>query len=230
MTEFNQQIWDAVSKGEFVEVNAEVRKLHEGLPFSYQLVNYVHKSTSNSTKLRVISNSSISRVGGSLNDNICCGVNSMNLALNVLDRWSCYGYCLLTDLSSAYRSVRTKPKTNSVRRFYWFREPGDVSTMTELMVCRCNFGDRCAGRVLDLCNVRISDDAQISEPTRDFLRDTTYVDDGASSSQDMATVELIAEELGPLYQKYSFKLKHCLKNYAGCKGKTTDDTHEEILG
>ena len=110
MTEFNQQIWDAVSKGEFVEVNAEIRKLHKGLPFSFQLVNYVHKSTSNSTKLRVISNSSISRVGGSLNDNICCGVNSMNLALDVLDKWSCYGYCLLTDLSSAYRSVRTKPQ------------------------------------------------------------------------------------------------------------------------
>ena len=63
-----------------MEVNAEVRKLHEGLPFSYKLVNYVHKSISNSTKLRVISNSSISPVGGSLNDNICCGVNSMDLA------------------------------------------------------------------------------------------------------------------------------------------------------
>ena len=55
LAEFNQQIWDAVNKGEFVEVNDEVRKLHEGLPFSYQLVNYVHKSTSNSTKLTVIS-------------------------------------------------------------------------------------------------------------------------------------------------------------------------------
>ena len=39
LTEFTQQIWDAVKKGEFVQVNAEVRKLHEGLPFSYQLVN-----------------------------------------------------------------------------------------------------------------------------------------------------------------------------------------------
>ena len=102
--------------------------------------------------------------------------------------------------------------------------------MTELMVVRCNFGDWCTGRVLNLCNIRISDDTQISEPTRDFLRDATYVDDGATSSQDMATVELIAGELGPLYHKYSFKMKHCLKNYEWCKGKTTDETHEEILG
>merc|ERR1712215_100006 len=170
LAEFNDQIWDSVKKEEFVEVTDEVRELHQGIPFSVQLMNYVHKVTSSSTKLRVISNSSISRVGGSLNENICCGVNSMNLVINVLNRWSCYGYCLLTDLSSAYTSVRKKPKTNSVRRLYWFKEPGDASTMTELMVVRCNFGDRCAGRVLDLCNIRISDDTQISEPTRDFLR------------------------------------------------------------
>ena len=125
----------------------------------------------------------------------------MTLALDVLDKWSSYGYCLLTDLSSAYRSVWTKAKTNSLRRFFWFRDPGDSSTMTELMVVRCNFGDRCAGRVLDLCNIRISDDPQIAKPTSDFLRDATYVDDGATSSQDRETIELISSELGPLYDK-----------------------------
>ena len=141
LVDFHTQIWDAVQKGEFVEVNDEIRHLHQGLPFSFQLVNYVHKATSSSTKLRVISNSSISRVGGSLNENICCGQNLMNLAINVLNRWSCFGFCMLTDLSSAYRSVRTKPKTNSLRRFFWFRDPGDPNSMTELMVVRCNFGD-----------------------------------------------------------------------------------------
>ena len=230
LEDFHAQIWAAVEKGEFVEVTDEIKQLHQGLPFSFQLVNYVHKATSSSTKLRVISNSSISRVGGSLNENICVGQNSMNLAINVLNRWSCFGYCMLTDLSSAYRSVRTKPKTNSLRRFFWFRDPGDSTTMTEMMVVRCNFGDRCAGRVLDLCNIRISDDPQIAKPTSDFLRDATYVDDGATSSQDMETIELISSELGPLYAKYSFRLKHCLKNYLPTGGVTTDESHEEILG
>ena len=169
-------------------------------------------------------------MGGSLNDNICFGQNSMNLAINVLNRWSCYGYAMLTDLSSAYRSVRTKPKTNSLRRFFWFRDPNDASSMTELMVVRCNFGDRCAGRVLDLCNIRISDDPEIAKPTSDFLRDATYVDDGATSSQDRETIELISDQLGPIYAKYSFKLKHCLKNYLPSGGVTTDESHEKILG
>ena len=61
------------------------------------------------------------------------------------------------DLSSAYRSVKTKMKTNSLRHFFWFRDPNDASSMVEIMVIRCNFGDRPAGRVLDLCNIIISD-------------------------------------------------------------------------
>merc|ERR1712030_159827 len=170
LMDFHTQIWDAVQKGEFVEVDDEVRRVHQGLPFSFQLVNYVHKATSSTTKLRVISNSSINRVGGSLNENICCGQNSMNLAINVLCRWSCFGYAMLTDLSSAYRSVRTKMKTNSLRRFFWFKDPSDATSMVEIMVVRCNFGDRPAGRVLDLCNVRISEDPDISKPTSDFFK------------------------------------------------------------
>ena len=95
------------------------------------------------------------------------------------------------------------------------------------MVVRCNFGDRVAGRVLDLCNIRISDDPEIAKPTSDFLRDGTYVDDGATSSQDRETIEQISRELGPLYAKYSFTLKYCLKSYLpDVDGKVL----EEILG
>ena len=213
LEDFHEQIMSAVEKGEFMIVTENVKQLHESLPCSYQLVNYVHKTTSSSTKLRVISNSSISRVGGSLNENLAAGQNTMNLAIDVLCRWSCYGFAMLTDLSSAYRSVRTKMKTNSLRRFFWFRDPNDANSMIEIMVVRCNFGDKPAGKVLDLCNVRISDDPDISKPTSEFLKDGTYVDDGATSAQDRETIEQISRELGPLYQKYSFNLKYCLKSY-----------------
>ena len=87
-----------------------------------------------------------------------------------------------------------------------------------------------SGLTMSNSNLRISDDIQITEPTRCFLRDATYVDDGATSSQDRETIELISAELGPLYKKFSFTLKHCLKNYLPCKGKTTDDFNEEFLG
>ena len=198
----------AINKGDFLQVTDEVKKAHDGLALSYQLINFVHKSTSSTTKLRVISNSSISHVGGSLNDNLAIGVNCMNATLDVLAGWSVYGYVMLTDLSSAYRSVRTKAKTNSLRRFFWFSDPNDPSSMIEIMVVRMNFGDKPAGRVLDLCNLRISEDPGICKETSAFLKVGTYVDDGATSSQSRRTIEKIANELGPLYAKYSFSLKY----------------------
>ena len=81
---FHAQIITAIEKGEFVIVTPEVAKAHDGLATSYQLINFVHKSTSTTTKLREISNSSISCHGGSLNDNLAVGVNSMNATLDVL--------------------------------------------------------------------------------------------------------------------------------------------------
>ena len=171
LDEFHTQITTAIEKGEFVIVTPEVAKAHDGLAMSYQLINFVHKTSSTSTKLRVISNSSISRHGGSLNDNLAVGVNSMNATLDVLAGWCAYGYAMLTDLSSAYRSVRTKAKTNSLRRFYWYSNPNDPTTMIELMVVVANFGDKPAGRVLDICNVRISEDPGISKETSQFLKE-----------------------------------------------------------
>ena len=133
---------------------------------------------------------------------------------------------MLTDLSSAYRSVRTKAKTNSLRRFYWYSNPNDPTTMIELMVVVANFGDKPAGRVLDICNVRISEDPGISKETSQFLKVGTYVDDGMTSSQCQKTIDKISSELGPLYTKYSFTLKYCLKNYLPTEGHHK----EEILG
>ena len=54
-----------------------------------------------------------------------------------------------------------------------------------------NFGDKPAGRVLDLCNVRISEDPDICKETSAFLKAGTYVDDGATSSQNRRTIEQI---------------------------------------
>ena len=53
------------------------------------------------------------------------------------------------------------------------------------------------------------------------------MDDGATSSQDREVIEQISRELAPLYAKYSFTLKYCLKNYLpDVDGKVL----EEILG
>ena len=68
---------------------------------------------------------------------------------------------------------------------------------------RMNFGDKPAGRVLDLVQLRMSEDPGISKETAAFLRTGTYVNDGMKSSQSKNTIETISSELGPLYEKYS---------------------------
>ena len=52
------------------------------------------------------------------------------------------------------------------------------------------------------------------------------MDDGMTSSQSKKTIDKISSELGPLYAKYSFTLKYCLKNYLPTEGHNM----EEILG
>ena len=111
--EFHLKVLDGLEKGHMVEVTPQVQKVHDGLPQSYQLINYVHKESSGSTKLRVVTNSSVARLGGSFNEVCLKGSNLMNSALEILLGFSCHPHCLMTDLREAYRSIFTGPTTNS---------------------------------------------------------------------------------------------------------------------
>ena len=64
--------------------------------------------------LRVVTNSSVSRVGGSFNENTLKGSALMNSSLDVLHKLSLHSYALLTDISEAYRSTETGLMTNSM--------------------------------------------------------------------------------------------------------------------
>ena len=61
--EFHGKVMDGLSKQHYVEVTDDVEKAHSKLPKSYQLINYVQKQSSASTKVRMVTNSSIQRAG-----------------------------------------------------------------------------------------------------------------------------------------------------------------------
>ena len=129
------------------------------LPCSYQLINYVKKPTSTTTKLRVVTNSSIRRLGGSLNSNLIMGPNILNQVANIIFKFSCHAFCLLTDLSKAYRSIHTSKETNNLRRFFWTDNNGQ---MKEYMMKRLTYGDKPATFYLQTCLNKISEDTTIS--------------------------------------------------------------------
>ena len=161
-----------------VEVTPQVQKAHDKLPQSYQLINYVHKESSGSTKLRVVTNSSVARLGGSFNEACLKGSNLMNSALEILLGFSCHPHCLMTDLREAYRSIFTGPTTNSCRRFWWFRDIHDEGSLMEMMLVRATYGDRAAGNCLAQSRDIVANDFRVTNFVKDFILNRIFVDDG----------------------------------------------------
>ena len=213
LLQFHNQVWEAVSKKYALPMSPELNSKYEGLPASYQLINFVIKDTSATTKLRVVSNSSINRCGGSFNSNLQKGSSKLNNALQLVNRFSVFPYTLMTDISQAYRAVQTKDVTNSCRRFFWFSDPNDEKSIVELVNITMNFGDRPAGSILGHCRELISEDPSVDELLRSFIIQCFYVDDGIESSADRSVILKLKENLPRIFLKYGFQLKHILCNF-----------------
>ena len=107
----------------------------------------------------------------------------MNSALEILLGFSTHAYCLMTDLTEAYRSIFTGPTTNSCRRFWWFTDVNDENSLVEMMLTRATYGDRAAGNYLAQSRNIVADDYRVSAFARDFIRNLIFVDDGLCSSK-----------------------------------------------
>ena len=88
-------------KKQYTLIDADCEATHSGLPVSYQLINFICKDTSASTKIRVVTNSSVPWLGGSFNENCLQGSCLLNTSLNVLTGFSVHPYAFLTDLKEA---------------------------------------------------------------------------------------------------------------------------------
>ena len=231
LLQFHDQIQEAKSLEHMELLSPERLKALDKLPVSYQLINYVKKDTSATTKLRVVTNSSINRINGSLNSNLMIGPNNLNQSYDVLNQFSAFGYSLMTDLEKAYRSVFTTTTTNNLRRFFWFKDPSDPATLSEHMMTRMTFGDAPSAFHLQNALNIIASDKDCSEETAQFINHDIYVDDGATSHTDKAVLEGISKELPIVAGKYGFKVKHCIKNYMQNEDlKTSSLKDENFLG
>ena len=65
---FHDKVMESVEAGHVVIMTPDLIDQHADLPRSYQLVNVVYKDSSASTKVRVVTNSSVHRLGGSFNN------------------------------------------------------------------------------------------------------------------------------------------------------------------
>ena len=95
------------------------------------------------------------------------------------------------DISQAYRTVRTGRRSNSLRRFFWFRDINDPDSMIQLMLVRMTFGDVPASGILSECVDLVGQEPGIPPQTKDFIQEPFYVDDGGTSSQYPERLEKI---------------------------------------
>ena len=142
--------------------------------------------------------------------------------------FSVWPYSFLTDLKEAYRSIGTGDTTNNCRRFCWFRDPEDPSTLTDLMLNLSTYGDRSAGNLLSQGVDIAASHPAVSMETAAFIRSHFYVDDGGLSAATKEKLEKIISELPPSLLRYGFNVKHVLRSYAQSEGITNTE-HEELL-
>ena len=91
---FHAKVWEGVSKKQYTLIDADCEAAHAGLPVTYQLINFICKDASASTKIRVVTNSSVPRSGGSFNQNCLQGLCLLNSSLDVLTGFSVHPICL----------------------------------------------------------------------------------------------------------------------------------------
>ena len=227
---FHEEMKKSLRNQHFAIVEGELKEKFDKLGVAnYINFNYQIKASSLSQSIRPVSNSGAYHQSGDLNSKLLEGIQSINNPLHIIWNflWDEIGWA--ADYSRAYRSVLTGDISNAVRRFFWFKDPHDESTLTEYCLVRLNYGDRPSSAVLEiairdyispLCKL------QWSEET---LRKKRYIDDTLDSFPDHQTRIEVQEDIISASSKANFLVKHTL--FSGCQPTDEDQTpYTNVLG
>ena len=141
---YNEEIKDFLDRGVLRNLTQHELKSWEG-PVNYISHHGVLKPGSATTKLRVVSNSSLdnNNSGLSLNDCLPEGPNTLVPLIQSTVAWRSYKHCVVWYLSKAYNVVHTTEQETHLRRLVW-RWGDEQSNWLTFGLTRMHFGDRCA--------------------------------------------------------------------------------------
>ena len=220
---FHAEMVKSIGHGHFGYIEGELAKDFESLQaLNYINFNYVVKPSSLSQSCRPVSDSTAYHKNGCLNSNLVAGVQSINNPLVITwgflwgpVAWSC-------DYSRAYRSVVTSPISNSLRRFFWYRDQHKEESMVEMCLLRLNYGDTCSSAVLEegirsyiapLCKIG---------KAREILTSRRYIDDTLASFDTIQEMQEVSEDIRRASSRANFTVKYML--YSGSKPVDEDKT------
>lgn len=194
--DMTQAVEEMIEGGALREITEEEAEAYTG-PSNYISIFPIFKVGSQSTKIRMVSNSAMinQRSGLSLNQVIAKGPDLSNSLASVIVHWRFSQHVVLFDLTKAYWQVQTGERELHMRRVRW-RSSLDQQWRTYGFTC-ATFGDIVAGVLLEMgrrMGARMireeleagADKDQVLQEEDSLLLDLThqvdnyvYVDDGA---------------------------------------------------
>jgi hypothetical protein len=216
LQDFNQEFNKMLTNGSLVELSPEEMNMWDG-PVHYISLQDVINEDSETTPLRIVSNSSLSdRNGLSLNSILMKGPNTLSDQWNILNKWRSYEVALCSDVTKAYHSLRTGEVEKHLRRVVW-RFGIQDNDWRVFAFCTVSFGDRPAAALLEIAIKRVAElNEEIDPAAASRILNDRYVDDFATGGSPLEVARFVGNEceefqcdgtLPAIMSKGSFRLK-----------------------
>ncbi|XP_045452660.1 uncharacterized protein LOC123661764 [Melitaea cinxia] len=178
---------------------------------SYFLCHHaVFKTSSESTKLRVVFDGSASSSSGfSINDLLMIGPNIQDSLFSILIRARTYKYLLTGDIEKMYRQIEVNPDDRNLQLILW-REDESLPIKT-MQLNTVTYGTASASYLSTRCLWQIGDECDDSL-IKNIIQKDFYVDDLITGSNDIEELNYIQNSIAQELNKGCFKLRKYKSN------------------
>ena len=183
----------------------------------------VHKSSSATTKVRVVFDASAkSSKGVSLNEVLFVGPTIQNKLFTHLVRFRTYAYVLTADIEKMYRQILIHPKDRQYQRIFWYHEGAvrifELNTVT--------FGVSSAPYLAIRTIHQLADDEKALFPQASaILKRDLYVDDLLTGSDSLQEILRFRDEIIMLLKRGGFHIRQWASNH----DHALDNLDEKVL-
>jgi len=187
-------------------------KNEEGFQTVYLPHHPVVKSTSTTTKLRVVFNASApSSNRTTLNDHQWVGIKLQLDLPTLLTRWRVHRYVYCADIEKMFRQIRVDDRDLDFQRILWRHKPSDPIQEFQLLTVTYGMASApfLAMRVL---RQLVEDEGHAFPLASPIVRDQVYVDDCLFGAADAALARQTRDQLIALLRRGGFELRKWASN------------------
>ena len=190
---YNQEIQGYLDRNVIREVSRREMEEWDGA-HNYISHHGVVKPGSVTTKLRVVSNSSLSNNNSGFSYNMCLpkGPNSLVPLLQAIVTWRSYEEVVVWDITKAYNSVHTFEEEMHMRKLVW-RWGRMKDEWTTYGFLRMAFGDRVGTCGLEVAKQKVAQEGRAISVEVAAMVERGYVDDGCGGGSEEMVQSLIGK-------------------------------------